>query len=44
MARNKGDALTPLLCSLVVDYAIGRVGEQIFGNDLIVRKFHPGRN
>ena len=41
---KQGDALTPLLFNLAVEYAIRRLEEQIFGNDLIVRKFHSGRN
>jgi hypothetical protein len=36
------DTLTPLLFHLAVEYVIRTVEEQMFVNDLIVRKFHSG--
>jgi len=43
---KQGDALTPKLYNLAVEYAFRSLEEQIrvIGKDLIVRKFHSRRN
>jgi hypothetical protein len=41
---KQGDALTPLLFNLAVEYAIRKMEEQMLGKHLIVGKFHSGRN